>query len=293
LSGEDLLVMVNDGLRTASIDYSETFGGPKAKIQIIRDLPPNTRIRFRVQSSFGSAIASRSSSTDLQGAYNAGNQILETTGRPVTLITGSPGSSLPALAITGSIGIDGRSGPNVVGGIFGPQGPDVDQAFVIGRESNKPEQVWAGEENVKTHSSFTGSAAQTITAADVTTNNSSRVMTGSAVNIDLTSGTGAVMRVKASIIMRDSANGGSAGFTIEGLFERDATLSNAYAVDFPVTTVLAQGGNGVGTAVAFGLAPDPLNPSFFGQVVVVLYGASAATQYWVAKIESQLVSGTS
>lgn len=272
LTGEDLEVYINDTLRQATVDYAETFGGPTAKIQIIRDCPPNTRIRFRLRSSYGSAITQQSASISLQSAYNGGASIVEVTGRPLIMTAGNVNAGGDALEINGSISIYGGNANN--GGIFSLGG---DQLFVIGDESNKPAQVWTGLEAVKTQSGYTGSGWQRFSAAQTLTNNSGTVITGSAVAIPNFT----AMRICITATARRSdGTHGVASFRIEGTFYVES--GSVTAAGFPNAQNNGADGDGVNYAIAFAISGNT--------VVAFAYGANAGTTQWVLGIDYQQVS---
>ena len=271
LTGEELLIIVNDGIREAHYDYTETFGGPKAKIRLARSTPPNTRLRARLMSSFGSAVVTASSDVTLQSAYNAGSTIQTTGGRPVEITSDDVNGGSKGLIARGSIGLNG--GINQAGGIFNELG---DQTFVIGKETDKPKESWTGLEAVKTHSSHAGSALKTKTAAQVVTGNVGTVIAGSEVTIADQYAT----RIKISATARRSdGTMGVAGFSMEGTFYRDG--GGALAAGQPTSLVTGFDGDGAAYAIAFGLSGN--------DVVAVVFGTVGSTIQWVLTIESQSV----
>ena len=274
LSGEDLWVIVNDGIREANIDYSETFGGPKGKIRIVRTMPPNTRMRFRVMTSFGSVLAARSSDVTLQAAYNAGNTIVESPARPVELTSSNPDIGETALVSRGSILING--GTNYLGGLFGEGG---DQAFVIGREDNKPRESWTALAVVKSHNSHPDSGFKTKTAAQVVTGDTPTIIADSFVNLD----DNKAYRIKISgVARRSDGTLGSATFNIEGGFYKTAGI--VYAAGSPVSEITGSAGDGLNYALVFGISGST--------VVGVVYGSAGATLQWALTIEFQAVGIT-
>lgn len=273
LSGEDLMVIANDTIREANIDYTEIFGGPKSKIRIDRDLPANTRMRFRTLSTVGSPVHSSGAGIiDLQSSYTAGNTINTSLSRPVTITaTGAD----TALALTGSVTING-SGAAPLNGIFG----NTDQNFVIGKEDNKPLETWSGKQSVKTHANWTGSAWSSKTATQVTTNSSPTVVTGSAVSID----TNSALRVCMTAVGRSNTNTGYASYRVEGMFKREA--GNVVAIGSPVSTIIAQDGDGTATSLVFGI----MNPD---SVVAILIGHASNQYNWAVTLEWQAVKNSS
>lgn len=269
LAGEELLVMVNDGIREATYDYEETFGGPKGKIRLNRTTPPNTRMRFRAMSSYGSSVVSASSDVTLQSAYNAGNTIQTTAARPVTITSDNVNTGNAGLVNRGSLLLNG--GVSQLGGIFNESG---DKTFVIGKEADKPKESWTGLEAVKSHNSHPGSAVLTKTAAQVVTGNVGTVIADSALTLtDLYS-----YRIKISVTARRSDGPfGVASFTLEGTFFRNG--GGAEVAGNPIATINGADGDGVNFAAAFGLSGN--------DVVLVVYGTSGSTVQWAATIESQ------
>lgn len=269
LTGEELLVIVNDGVREANYDYSETFGGPKAKIRFIRTTPPNTRMRFRAMSTFGSSVVSSSSDVTLQSAYNAGNTIQTTASRPVTITSDNVNAGSAGLVNRGSLLMNG--GASQLGGIFNEIS---DQSFVIGRENNKPKEAWTGLEAVKTHSSHPGSAKLTKTSAQVVTGAVGTVIAGSEVTlVDLYS-----YRIKMTATARRSdGTFGVASFTLEGTFYRNGGA--AAAAGNPVSVINGVDGDGNNFAAAFGLSGN--------DVVLVVFGTAGSTIQWACTTEWQ------
>jgi hypothetical protein len=272
LSGEDLMVIANDTIREANIDYTETFGGPKAKIRIDRDLPANTRMRFRTLSTIGSPVHSSGAGViDLQASYNAGNTINTSLSNPVTITaTGAD----TALALTGSMTING-SGASPLNGIFGSS----DKNFVIGKESNKPSETWTGKQAVKTHANWTGSAWSNKTAVQVTTNSSPTVVSDSGITID----TNTALRVCMTVVGRSDTNTGYASYRVEGMFKREA--GNVVAIGSPVSTIIAQDGDGTATSLVFGI----MNPD---TVVAIIIGHGSNNYNWAVTLEWQAVKNS-
>jgi len=270
LSGEDLLVIANDSIREANVDYTETFGGPKAKIRIDRDLPANTRIRFRTLSTVGSPVHSSGAGIiDLQSSYNAGNTINTSLSSPVTITaTGAD----TALSLTGNLKING-SGASPLNGIFGSS----DQSFVIGKESNKPSESWTASSNIKSHANWTGSSWSSKTAVQVTTNSSPTIVTGSGVQVN----TSTVTRVCMTATGRSNTSTGYASFRIEGMFKREA--GNVVAIGSPITTIIGQENDGTSTSFVFGV----MNPD---TIYGILIGNAAVQFNWATTIEWQTVS---
>lgn len=277
LMGEELLVVVNDGIRHAGVDYLESYGGPKAKIKILRTLPPNTRIRFRVQSSFGSAVAAKAGDASLQSAYNVGATISNSPSRPVQISAANASIGETAQIIRGSLAING--GGNQKGGIFNESG---DQGFVIGKEINKPKEIWTGMEAVKTHSSHPDSAWKRKTAAQTVTDDTATVIADSAIEM----AEGQAYRIRMNAIARRSDGIlGVSSFSIEGTFYmKDGAV---YAAGSPISTINGSSGDGYNYAIAFGIQGTA--------VVLVVYGAtgvSIATQ-WAIGMDWQAVGSAS
>jgi hypothetical protein len=284
LTGENLLVIANDTIRQAGLDYLETFGGPKGKIQIKRLLPLNTRIRFRVMSNYGSPILAQAGLIDLQKAYDTGNVVNIIPGRPVDLrISGGAPTSETILKMKGSLELDGDSLGGVVGGIF----PSVDQKMLIGSEDLKPKEAWTGLNAVKTHQSHPGSAWISKTAADSTTNSSARIVTGSDVVIPFDS----VVRFTATAVARDENNGGSASFRLEGTFRRGSSgdvIANAY----PITIINGPNGDGIDYAATLAIY-DANADLTYESVAVVVYGVNAKTVFWAVCVDYQIIGTAS
>lgn len=271
LTGEDLLVIANDTIRQANLDYEEVFGGPKAIIRIVRSLPANTRIRFRTLATYGSVLASVGGGVSLQTAYNNGAVVNELAGVPVVLNAGDAASGGTALRVAGSIEIDGDDGGgNIVGGLRGV----ADKKFYVGTEANRSTQVWTTLDAVRSHDSYTGSASKKITAAATSTTVSSTQVPGS--NITVAANT--VVRVTAIVVGRESSDAGQAAMRVEGAFYRAG--GSAAAMGSPVTTFIGFVANGSTYNATLALSGN--------DVVLVVYGDSTST-YWAATIEFQAV----
>lgn len=274
LAGEDLLVIANDSVRESNLDYAETFGGPKAKIRIGRDLPPNTRMRFRVLSSIGSLVASaNTSSVNLQTAYNAGNSINTNIGAPVSITAGDFSGGGSAVSLVGNLTINGMVGPNAVNGIVGP----ADQQFVIGKEFNKPYEIWGAHLRIKTHSNWSNSAMQLKTATQITTNATPTAIFDS----DIAIPPNHAAKIMISVVGREASNLGAAAYRIEGLFVRGT--GSVYAVGFPDSLIIGQDGSGDVTTLIFGV----LSPNIVRGIIV---GHPTQVWYWSAAIEYQLIA---
>ena len=279
LAGEELMVIANDTIRQANVDYEETFGGPKAKIKIVRPMPPNTRLRFRVMAAFGSALAKLAGNVSLQLAYEGGSIISTISGTPVDIRAADSITGGAALKAKGSIEIDGQGSGSVVGGIFGPRTPlNTDQAFLIGKEDNKPKETWTGEDYVKTHTGYTGSAWTRKTGSGVSVGSSGDSLSSTAITVP----TGKSARIMMNATANKTGGLGVASFRIEGTFYN--TGSGAQIAGSPVTYAFGGAGDGDFYAVAFGITGD--------DVTLVVFGTDGSTIQWVAGIDYQIIEGS-
>lgn len=278
MTGEDLLVIINDTVREAGVDYSETFGGPKAKIKILRDLPPKTRIRFRVLSTMGSAAISLVGYSNLQEAYNLGHTIVTRPGTPVVIHAGNAYTSAgdDALYLAGRLIINGDNNQgNIVGGLF----PHQDKKMLIGSEQSKPLESWSASEYIKTHNSFSGSAWCHKTAATVTTDANGIRISDSAIDIPA----GTAIRLTITAVARHALNNGSAAFRVEAMCKRD-DINDAVLVGYPVTTIIGAEGNGDDYAVTVEVDNNI--------VYVTVYGTDQEldnTVYWAITEDYQII----
>lgn len=282
LAGEELMVISNDTIRQANVDYEETFGGPKAKIKVVRSMPPNTTLRFRVMASFGSAIAKLAGNVTLQLAYDGGRIISTIAGAPVDIRAGGATTGGAALVARGSVEINGQgsSPTDIIGGIFGPRTPvNQDQAFIIGNEANKPKSVWKGEDYVKSHTGYAGSAWVRKTGSGVSTGSGTSVISNTSVTVPV--GRSARIAVNATARRTDGPLG-IASFRIEGTFYN--TGSGAVAAGSPTTIHFGGAGDGEQYAVSFGLVGD--------DVVLVAFGTTGSTIQWVTGIDYQIIAGS-
>lgn len=271
LCGEELMVIINDSIRQANVDYSETFGGPKGKVQMIRDLPANTRMRFRVMPAYGSAIAQTAGSISLQLAYNGGSMINILIGNPVTISVGDGSNGL--LIQNGSIAVNGVVGGNTVGGFL----PSADKAANLGSSSLRINQAWVAQQFIKTNSGFTGSQLSTYTAAQTTTNTSPTSVSQS--NLTIPANFACRMKLTAVARRSDGVTTGGASFSLEGTFYNEG--SGTMAAGSPEATIIGYYGEGSGYALAFGISGN--------DVVAVAYGSSGVVE-WACSIEYQMVS---
>lgn len=278
LRGEDLIVIANDQIREAGVDYDETFGGPKGKIQILRPLPPNTRIRFRTMATFGSALASVAGNVTLQQAYNAGRLISTNPSSPVEIGSQAQNVGDTALKVKGSLEIDGSDGSisptNFPGGVYGPTG--TDGYFNIGKEGNKPLSVWTKELAVKTTANFPGSARHVITCGQVTTNATVTLMTGS--NIAMPASSAIVF--KATLVARDQTDAGSTMLEIECGFKRDS--GSPSLVGSAISKIIGA----EGTCLGFYAYADISG----NDIVIRVVGMPGIVAVWTATIEYQIVT---
>jgi hypothetical protein len=274
LTGEDLFVIANDSIRQAGVDYDESFGGPKAKIRLIRSLPANTRMRFRTLAAYGSVLASSGGgSVDLQLAYNNGNSINGVSGTPVILTAGDASVGGTILKVNGSISINGDDGAsNIVGGLFGT----LDKSFIIGKELNKPKESWTAESVIKTHGNSPGSGLHAKTSDMTTSTVAATAVTGSNISPAINT----VTRIKATAVAREISNLGQASFTLEGAFKRLGSGA-PIAMGSPTTTVVGFDGNGASYAFSFGISGN--------DVILVVYGDATAV-YWAVTFEYQSIS---
>jgi hypothetical protein len=275
LAGEDLLVIANDSIRQAQIDYEEVFSGPKGIIRIVRSLPANTRMRFRSLATYGSALIAQSNGVTLQIAYNNGQVINALAGVPVQVNAGDAASGGAAIAIAGSLVINGDDGlGNIVGIIKGT----ADKKFSIGSESNKPLESWAALLAVKTHINSPGSAMYRSTADVTTTSTGATTVTDSAISVP----DNTVIKVQASGVAREISNNGQAAFVCEGSFYMSGGVLTM--MGSPITTILGTDGNGSTYAMTMAVVAN--------QVMLVAYGDSTAT-YWAFAIDYQMIGSAS
>ncbi len=286
-AGEELMVINNDTVRQANLDYEETFGGPKAQITIRRDAPPKSRLRFRVLPSYGSALIKLSGNVTLQLAYDGGRIISSLAGLPVEIRAADAAAGGTALRLRGSMEVNGLGTlpGQVTGGIFGPLSPNADQAFLIGREDNKPKETWTGLQAVKSHSNYTGSAWQFKTGAGVSSGSTATTINNAAVSI-LTS---QVARVTMSLVgKRTDGPEGGVTFRIEGMFYYDTGLGQVVAAGQLQTFVTGAYGDGQEYAVSFAVIDaDALNGQ--NDIVPVVFGTDASTIQWVVSVECQIL----
>jgi hypothetical protein len=274
LCGEELLVIANDSIRQANLDYSETYGGPKGKIEISRNLPINTRLRFRILPAYGSANVSSSSSTSLQLAYDGGNIVSILSGRPIDVRVSD---RTTGIALDGTLSIDAVYSGNVVGGIM----PKTDRSFDIGTEALKVNQIWTAIQNIKTHTTHPSSGNTKFTAVGTSTNNSAYIIPSS----NITLAQGEAMQVVVTGVARRSegvatpTTQGSASFRIEGCFYRE-TAGSTQAAGSPYNLVSGAYGDGISYALTFGTVGN--------DVVAVAFGESAAIE-WAISVEYQKV----
>ena len=284
LRGEELMVAINDTIREAGQDYEETYGGPKAKIRLLTDLAPNSRIRFRNMAAYGSPLLRFGLGNSLQQGYDLGAAITTNTGRPVNLIASN--GSVTGLQLNASMEVDGRGGLTL-GGIFGPRPTAVtneDQAFVIGRENNKPKEVWSGEEYVKSHALYAGSAWSRATASLSTAGAALTAIPDSAVTV----GVDETIRIVYTITARRPVNAGfeaGATFRMEGTFYNNG--GGAILAGVPMTTHIGSYSLPVDATrepqtVMFGVAGNDIQ-------LMVLPPTDGGVTHWIVGVDYQKV----
>ncbi len=283
-SGEELLFIMNDSIREVDTDYREIFGGPKAIVEVLREMPPNTRIRARALSTFGSILTRLSGAVTMQIAYDGGNTILTATGRPVYIEAPNAIGGDAPLVIKGSFGIDGRGlVPNITGGILGMQGDGtiLDKAFFVGREDSRVSSVFTAKRELKTHDGYSGSQQVEFTASTVSTNDAATQVLDSVVDIE----EDYAYRIKVKVVGRANTasvgSPGNAAFELNGLFYREAAGS-AQQSDDVETLIIGSFGDGTVYAATLELVGD--------QAYLFVYGSPSGEVYWTATIEYQKVS---
>jgi hypothetical protein len=167
----------------------------------------------------------------------------------------------------------------VPGGIFGPRTPvNKDQSFVIGREDNKPKEVWAGCDYVKTHIGYTGSAWTRKTGSGVSVGSAGDIISNTAVTVP--AGKSARISIKATA--NKDGGLGVASFNIEGTFYN--TGAGAQVAGSPASYHFGGAGDGELYAVTFGISGD--------DVVLVAYGTDGSTVQWVAGVDYQIMESS-
>jgi hypothetical protein len=271
LAGEELLVIANDSIRQANLDYIETYGGPKGKIEFARDLPANTRMRFRCLPSYGSALIKTSGAITMQLAYDGGNIVSVLPGRPASYISGD---GITTFNVTG----DFQMSSSNVGGVS--LKGSIDRAFNVGTSALRANQVWAAMQNIKTNTGYTGSQATQFTAAGTSTttaafiipNSNITLVTGQAANIVITG----VARRSEGVTLPTTP--GAASFRLEGCFYNNGATA---AAGSPYSLIGGAYGDGISYALTFGVSGN--------DVVAVAFGENAAVE-WAINIEVQMVS---
>lgn len=278
LQGTDLMVIANDQVRQAGLDYGEIFGGPLGIIQVFETLPANTRIRFRNLATFSSAFINMGGSGgggSLQAAYNNGGTITTAPAAPVIITAGDYVTGGSAVNLTGGVIVNNTDGSgNIVDYVRG----SADKAMQIGFEQNRARQVWAALAAVKTQATSTGSAWQSLTCDAQTTTTSAFVMPGSAVAVP----SNAVMRFQATVVGREISNAGQAAFRLEGAFYNNG--GGTTQMDSTMTEIIGANGNGTGYAAALSISGN--------NVVVTVYG-DVTQVYWAATIDFQQILSSS
>ncbi len=286
-AGEELMVINNDTVRQANLDYEETFGGPKAQITLRRDAPPKSRFRFRVLPSYGSALIKLSSNVTLQQAYDGGRIISSLAGLPVEIRAADAATGGTALRVRGSLEINGlgTNPGDVTGGLFGVLSPNSDKSFLIGKETNKPKESWTGHQAIKTHDNYSGSAWQFKTGAGVSSGSTATTINNATVTITPTQ----VARITMSLVgKRTDGPEGGATFRIEGMFHYDTGLGQVVAAGQLQTFVTGAYGDGIEYAVAFAVIDaDALNGQ--NDIVPVVFGTDASTIQWAVGVEYQIL----
>lgn len=280
-SGEELLVITNDTVRQASVDYEETYGGPKGKITLLRAFAPKSRLRFRLLNAYGSAVTKLAGNVTMQLAYDGGRIVVTIPGAPVDFRAGDSITGGTALSLRGSLEINGTGNLGTVpGGIFGPRSPNTDQAFVIGNEANKPRDVWSGYEYLKTHTNYTGSAWSRKTWAATSAGAAPFAISGAGVTL----GADQAARVSVSLVGRRSDGTlGGASFKLEGtFFYNPGTLVVEAAGDYQ-SNIFGTFGDGNTYAATLTISGGT-------DIVPVVFGTAGSTIEWAIGVDYQIIS---
>jgi hypothetical protein len=280
-AGEELLFITNDTVRQASVDYEETYGGPKGKITLLRAFAPKSRLRFRLLNAYGSAVTKLAGSVSMQLAYDGGRIVITIPGAPVDFRAGDAITGGAALSLRGSLEINGTGNLGTVpGGIFGPRLPNTDQAFVIGNEDNKPRDVWTGYEYLKTHTNYTGSAWSRKTWAATSAGAAPFAINGASVTL----GADQAARVSVSLVGRRSDGTlGGASFKLEGtFFYNPGTLAVEAAGDYQ-SNIFGTFGDGNTYAATLTISGGT-------DIVPVVFGTAGSTIEWAIGVDYQIIS---
>jgi hypothetical protein len=272
LAGEELLVFTNDQVREANVDYEETFSGPRAKVRLLRDVPPNTRMRFRVLGSYGSALIRQSSSVTLQDAYNGGRFIVASAGLPVDVTASDKSTGGTAIKSNGSVTVDGTGLSGVPGGFM----PATDKGARLGSDTKRVIESWTAQENLKTHDTHAGSEVKRFTAGLSTTTS---IQVANQTVLTLSPDEAVRVLVKATARSSGGAIGAST-FSIEGTFYRDGASATAAA---GVAIGMSMGFYGDGSSWALTLTTSG------NDVVAAVIGSPLANVEWALVLETQKV----
>jgi hypothetical protein len=271
LAGEELMVIANDTIREAGVDYEESFGGPKGMIKMRRTMPPNTRMRFRLLGNYGSAINAKASGISLQQAYNGGNTVSVSSSAPIAISCAgdlTTAMSIQAGLLLLSPGIEGVA----------------DKSFHIGTETSRANDIWSQYQYIKTHDNYAGSYVKTFTATHSLAGTDCATTTTAVATTD-----GFAYRIKISAVARlvpiplpPPAKYGEASFKVEGtFFNRAGVVTMAGS---PSSDIFGFNADGINYALEFAISGT--------DIVAYLYGSTLGTTLWAFTVEVQAIGGT-
>jgi diacylglycerol kinase family enzyme len=99
----------------------------------------------------------------------------------------------------------------------------------------------------------------------------------------ITIDTNTALRVCMTAVGRSDTNTGYASYRVEGMFKREA--GNVVAIGSPVSTIIAQDGDGTATSLVFGI----MNPD---TVVAIIIGHGSNNYNWAVTLEWQAVKNS-
>jgi hypothetical protein len=276
VGGGELLVISNDTPRECNVDYAETEGGPgnstatRASIQLIRQQPMYTRIRFRNLATFGTPSLG-SASVTLQAAYNGsvaggGNaDIVTQIGKPV-IISPVGGGGDTGLKLNGVMEINGAGS-----GIK----PTTDGQPFLGTSTNRFGQVWEQQNNIKTGNNYTGSEWIQKTA-NITT-------VGASLNTAFTLALNDLSCYRVTITAvgrRDGTPAAEAAFKMDVVFAREG--GGAIIIGAPITSVIGMSTTAYEYVLAAGVSGN--------NAQINVAGGTGQTVNWALTVDVQAVS---
>jgi hypothetical protein len=246
--GGELLVVANDTVRECGLDYLEddTSSGPArfpgmgqyitnaAQIQILRQMPENTRFRFRNLATFGLPPVISPATFTLQTAYDGPGGGGSASGRIVNVVAGfpvqfqHPTGSTVVQRVAGRIEITNDSGTGIQ--------PSADLSSQVGFSDKRWSEIWTSHQKISSFPTGQYPGAEWIQRTSGVSTSGAALQTAFILAIQ----DNRAYRIRASVVGRRTDVPGTAyaSFTVEALVYRQG--GGAVLAAAPVSIVIGQ-----------------------------------------------------